>query len=303
MKKVILIFLFIICKVGLAQSSAPKGKDSLAINHVDDQGKKQGPWKILGEFANLPDYAPKSIVEEGKYNNSLKVGVWKHYFPSGVLQNKLTYENNRPNGYAIMYHENGKISEEGNWKNNRWVGNYKLYYDNGNVQQEFTFNETGKREGPQIYNYENGQRMIEGNWKEGHEDGLVKEFYENGDPKADKIFDGGNLNTEKTTMYSPKKAMPEKKAEVVVDPKIDTHVKESDQNLGGSGTKAAPVSVGLINGTATIYNKDRQVSKIGTFVNGKMISGKVYIYNGNGILTRIAVYENNNYKGDAPIEE
>ncbi len=293
------------CKVGLAQSSSRAGKDSLRVvpNEVDANGKRQGAWRILGEMANLPDYGPKAVVEEGKYNNSLKVGIWKHYFPNGVIQNKLTYENNRPNGYAIMYHENGKVSEEGNWKNNRWVGNYKLYYDNGNVQQEFTFNETGKREGPQIYNYEDGQRMIEGNWKGGHEDGVVKEFYPNGDLKADKVFDDGNLNVEKTKMYTPKTVIAEKKAVVVEDPKIDTKVKATEQNLGGTDSKAITGSVTALNGQATIYNKNRQISKVGTFQNGKMVSGKVYIYNDNGILTRIAVYENNSYKGDAPIED
>jgi antitoxin component YwqK of YwqJK toxin-antitoxin module len=302
MRRGLLIVLVIFCQFGLVQAAVPSGKDSL--NQVNAEGKRHGAWRILGELANLPEYPPKAPVEEGKYDNGLKVGVWKHYFPNGVLQSRFTYENNRPNGYAIIYHENGKIYEEGNWKNNRWVGAYKLYYDNGNVQHDFTFNEYGKREGVQTYWNEQGQKIIEGSWKSGHEDGLLKEWYDDGQLKSEKVFDDGNLNIEKTKLYQPKTALPEKKAEVVADPQIDTRVKGTDQNLGGA-TVAQPASgsIGTINGDATIYNKDRQVSKIGKFVNGKMVSGKVYLYNPNGILIRIAVYENNMYKGDAPIED
>ncbi len=299
----LLFLLFLACHAGFAQAPVSKGKDSLNLNKTDDQGRRTGYWKVTGAIANRGEYAPNALVEEGTYDSGMKVGIWKLYFPNGVLHNRLTYVENRPNGYAIMYHENGKIYEEGLWKYNRWVGNYKLYYDNGNVQHEFNFNANGKREGKQVYWNEDGVKIIEGNWAEGHEDGVLKEWYDDGQPKADKFFDGGNLNVEKTKLYTPKTALPEKKPEVVVDPKLDTKVKASEQDLGGN--KAQPVSgnATAINGQATIYNKNRQVSKTGNFVNGKMVSGKIYIYNDNGILTRIAVYENGMYKGDAPVEE
>jgi antitoxin component YwqK of YwqJK toxin-antitoxin module len=305
MKKFTLIFLFIVCKVGLAQSFslAPNGKDT--INVLDANGKRQGKWQINGKLANLPEYGEK-LVEEGKYLNSLKIGIWKHYFPNGNIQNKLTYENNRPNGYAIMYHDNGKISEEGNWKNNRWVGNYKLFYENGQVQQEFTFNETGKREGPQKYYYEDGTKMIEGDWKEGREDGVVKEYYPNGDIKAEKSFNGGNLDTDpnKTKTYEPKKPLPAMKdAPPPPAPKdVHTTVSADEKIEGGNAAKANPVNLATITGPATIYNKNRQISKSGQFVNGKLMTGKVYIYSDNNILNRIALYENGVYKGDSPIE-
>jgi antitoxin component YwqK of YwqJK toxin-antitoxin module len=304
MKKFTLIILFVVCKVGLAQSFSVKGKDT--INVLDANGKRQGKWVINGKFANLPEYAPEAIVEEGKYLNSLKVDIWKHYFPNGNLQNKLTYENNRPNGYAIMYHENGKISEEGNWKNNRWVGNYKLYYENGQVQQEFTFNETGKREGKQIYRYDDGRVMIEGAWKEGKEDGVIMEYYPDGSPKAKKTFNGGNLDTDptKTVMYDQKNPTVTKTEAAPPPPKdATTTVAKGEQIEGGAVKDKAPVDLATITGKATIYNKNRQKSKSGDFVNGKLINGKVYIYSENGILTRIALFESGVYKGDSPLEE
>ena len=82
-----------------------------------------------------------------------KTGIWVEFYCNGNMKNKLTFASGRPDGYAIMYGENGKITEEGNWKINKWVGNYKLYYENGQVQHEFVFNPNGKREGAQKYFY------------------------------------------------------------------------------------------------------------------------------------------------------
>ncbi|MFI5150383.1 MAG: toxin-antitoxin system YwqK family antitoxin [Bacteroidia bacterium] len=306
MKRFTLILLFVVCRIGLAQSFSVNGKDT--FNVVDANGKRQGAWVITGKLANIPEYSADAKVEEGKYLNSLKVGIWKHYFPNGNLQNKLTYENNRPNGYAIMYHENGKISEEGNWKYNKWVGDYKLYYDNGNIQQQFKFDDGGKRTGKQQYFYEDGKKMIEGDWNGGKEEGVVTEYYPNGQKKAEKFFNGGSLDTDpaKTKTYEmtgpavvqPKEAPP-------VAPNISTTVDKNEKIQGGTDAAVAkaPVDLEHINGVATIYNKNRQKSKSGKFVNGKLIDGKVYIYSENGILQRIALFEGGIYKGDSPIEE
>jgi len=308
MKKFTLIFLFIVCKVGLAQSFVLKGKDT--VNLVDDQGKRQGKWVLTGKLLNLPEYAPDATVEEGKYMNSLKVGIWKHYFPNGNLQNKLTFENNRPNGFAIMYHENGKISEEGNWKNNRWVGPYKLYHENGNVQQAFNFNESGKREGKQQYYDEDGKVMIEGDWKEGREDGVITEYWPDGSLKAKKTFNGGNLDTDpaKTQMFEQKNtSVVAKKDAPMATPKEAAVSVKADEKIEGGSTALVnkpPVDLKTITGSGiTIYNKNRQKSKSGDFVNGKLINGKVYIYTDNGILTRVALFEAGVYKGDSPLED
>jgi len=308
MKKFTLIFLFIVCKIGLAQSFVLKGKDT--VNLVDDQGKRQGKWILTGKLLNLPEYGPDVTVEEGKYMNSLKVGIWKHYFPNGNLQNKLTFENNRPNGYAIMYHENGKISEEGNWKNNRWVGPYKLYYDNGQVQQAFNFNESGKREGKQQYLDENGKVMIEGDWKEGREDGVITEYWPDGSLKAKKTFNGGNLDTDpaKTQMFEQKNTSIVAKKDAPPPPPKDANISvKADEKIEGGSTALVnkpPVDLSTITGKGiTIYNKNRQKSKSGDFEHGKLINGKVYIYTDNGILTRVALFEGGVYKGDSPLED
>lgn len=287
MKKITLILLFITCKIGLAQSYELYNQDT--INYTDATGKKQGKWIIFNRTKKLPNYPADAKVEEGKYTDNRKVGPWQEYYPNGKPKHKITFENGRPNGYAIFYHDNGKIKEEGMWKNNRWVGTYKMYYDNGQVMQEFNFNSMGKREGKQTYYYENGQVMIEGNWKGGKEDGIVKEYYENGDIKAEKNFAGGTLDPATTKTYAAKKPLP----------KPDDLPKVAPPSVSSNEvTAAAKPTSGPLNGEHTLLNKNKQVSKRGYFENNKLIDGRVYYYSDDGILMRIALYKGGRYVGD-----
>ncbi len=294
MKKITLILLFITCKISVAQSYELLNNDT--INLIDAAGKRQGKWVILNKMVHRPDYADDQKVEEGKYTDSKKVGIWKEYYPNKSVKSVITFENNRPNGYAKMYHDNGKIKEEGTWKNNRWVGDYKLYYENGQVQQAFKFNASGKREGKQEYFYENGQTMIEGTWgPDGKESGVVKEFYENGDIKSEKAFDGGNIDVAKTKTYEPKKPIVAKAPDVKVEaPPIVVDKAKETVNIGKPFNGE---------GKHTLYNSNKQMTKDGVFKNYRLIEGKVYTYNSDGILTRIAVYKDGKYIGDSVIEE
>jgi len=291
MKNIVFIVLIIISSLGFAQS-----KDSL--NLTDSLGKKQGKWVITNKMVNKPCYTDDQKVEEGVYVNGKKTGIWTEYYCNNNLKSKITYDNNRPNGYAIMYHENGKIKEEGLWQNNRWVGDYKLYYENGQVQQAFTFNTTGKRAGEQKYFYENGQTMIEGNWAEGKEAGILKEYYENGDLKSEKNFTDGYLDVATVKTYEPKKPLvKEVEKEVIEDPvKVAPIVVQKTEAVNNGKPFDGE-------GTWKLYNMNKQVSKDGIFHKNRLMDGKVYIYNNNGILIRIALYKDGKYIGDSVIEE
>jgi len=293
MKKFILIILFITCKIALAQSN----NDTL--NYVDAAGKRQGKWIITNKLLNKPEYQPDQKVEEGKYTDSKKIGKWLEYFPNNNIKSKITYENNRPNGYAVLYHDNGKVAEEGLWKNSRWVGEYKLYYENGEVQQAFNFNTSGKREGVQQYYHDNGQLMMEGNWAEGKESGVLKEYYENGDLKSEKTFNGGTMDPTSVKTYTPKKPVEDIKSgnEPEVKEAPPVVIKPTDKvtdNLGKTFSGE---------GYWKLYNQNKQIAKDGIFRKNKLIDGKAYNYNRDGILTRIAVYKEGKYIGDAVMEE
>ncbi len=296
MKKLLYI-LITVCGATFAQSQSYELVGNDTCNKIDVDGKKQGKWVLFGKHKPGTCYAVTAKVEEGKYQDNRKTGIWVEYFCNGNMKNKLTFANGRPDGYAIMYHENGKISEEGNWKVNKWVGNYKLYYDNGQVQHEFVFNPGGKRDGPQIYYYENGQKAIEGNFANGRESGLIKEFHENGDLKAEKNYADGNVDVESIKIFEPKKPIV-KKSDVPAEnaPKLIVAKDEAPNEA----KKGVPT---ILNGPHTLYNKNKQITKDGVFKDNAFVDGKAYFYNENGILTRVAVYKNSIYVGDTQAEK
>ena len=186
----------------------PNTKDT--INFIDELGKKQGKWVLFGKHKPNTCFAPSQKAEEGSYKENRKTGIWMEYFCNGNTKNKVTFINGRPDGYAVIFHENGKVEEEGQWKNNRWVGGYKQYYENGQVQHEFKFNASGKREGVQTYVHPNGEVAIQGNFVNGKEAGTVKEFYENGELKAEKKYDNGNVDVASIKTYDSKEKIVKK---------------------------------------------------------------------------------------------
>jgi len=267
-----------------------------SINVIDENNLKQGFWIFYGKDKRLPEYEPDQKVEEGRYNDNRKSGIWKKYFATGSLQNEITYQNSRPNGYAKIYYANGQLKEEGIWKGNKWTGKYIMYHENGNMYHEFNFNPKGKREGKQRYVYENGQTMIEGDWKEGKESGVITEYYEDGSIKSEKNFEGGTLDATSVKRYDPP-------AEV----EASIAKKKEEEKPSGEGVEVksteAPRTIKPFdgNGETKLYNRDLQISKDGLFVNKKLMDGKWYRYDKNGILLRIEVYKNGAHVGDAPM--
>lgn len=293
MKK--LSLLIAILSFNIASSQSPKfqlaGKDT--INLVDVAGKKQGPWVIFGKEKNTTCYQPDQKAEEGKYQENRKTGQWIEYYCNGIPKSKVTFTNGRPDGYAITFHENGKIAEEGLWKNNRWVGNYKMYYDNGNVQHDFVFNEGGKREGAQKYYHANSEVAIDANFKNGKEAGVVKEYHENGDLKATKSFNEGNVDVASIKTFEAKGAI------VKTPEKVSTTMPKAIVTKDEKPIGAAAM---VLNGKHTLYNKNKQVAKDGIFKDNRLMDGKAYFYNENGLLDRVSVYKNGMYVGDTQVE-
>lgn len=266
------------------------------INFIDGVGKKQGKWILYGKHKPGLCYAPTQVAESGKYQENRKTGEWLEYFCNGNIKNQVNFVNGRQDGKAAIYYENGKIKEEGNWKNNRWVGNYKMYYDNGQLQHDFTYSVAGKREGLSTYMHPNGKVAIKGVFKDGKESGLFQEWNEDGKLKAEKSYAEGQVDLASVKIYENASSTP--KIEAVANaPLKATTVKSEEKEITASagGTSS-------LNGQHTLYNKDRQISKAGIFKDNRLMEGKAYIYNDNGILTRISVYKNGIYVGDAPVE-
>ena len=291
MKKILYLLIPIfVCSISAAQSYTIDKGDT--INVIDENNLKQGFWRIFGKMKKLPGYEPDQVVEEGNYESSRKQGLWKNFFPNGKMKSEIAYVNSRPSGSYKTYFENGQVEEEGSWENNRNTGGFKRYHENGQTAQQFVFNESGKRDGKQVYYYENGQVMIEADIAAGKEK-FVKEYYEDGSIKAEKSFIDGELDVANTKVYEEKNPVKNKvDKELAESPvkivKIDKNDEVNDGNFGGTGQH-------------TMYNKDKQLSKVGYFENFRLMDGVLYKYDNNGILIVLEKYKSGRYIGDAPL--
>ncbi len=264
--------------VAAAQTSGVNPGDSL--NTRDASNQKQGWWKVYNTDGKYKGYSTDQLVEEGRYLNNRKTGVWTKYYPNGNKKHELTFANNIANGYAKIYYRSGKLQEEGIWKMNRWAGQYKYYYENGNLKYDWSYNSSGKREGEQRYYHENGVVQYVGEWKGGKEAGELVEFHEDGSVKAKRYFDGG-------------KVIPEKTVNLVAG-------KEFDQRYAKYSGKAAPKKLArgeIVDGFNKLMNADGTVAKEGTFKDKRLVDGKVYVYD-SGELVKTIVYEQGKRTGE-----
>ena len=95
--------------------------------------------------------------------------------------------------------------------------------------------------------------------------------------------------------------------ELAADPEPEpVEVKGKDIKLAEAVDQSKnKVNIGFFdgNGQHTLYNKNRQISQKGELKHGKLLNGKVYRYDSDGLLINIEVFRNGAYVGDAPIEK
>lgn len=267
--------------VAFGQSSGSTIGDSL--NQRDGNNQKQGWWKIYNEDGKYKGYEANQLVEEGAYLNNKKTGVWTKYYPNGNKKHELTFANNIANGYAKIYYRSGQLQEEGIWKTNRWEGQYKYYHEDGTLKYDWSYNESGKREGQQLYFHENGMLMYIGSWKDGKEAGELVEYYEDGSIKAKRYFDEGNVIPEKTITL--------------------VEGKEFDGNVKKYSGKQKPKQLArgeIVDGYNKLMNPDGTVSKEGTFKDKQLVDGKVYVYE-NGKVVKAIIYQGGKRVGEEAI--
>ena len=164
------------------------------------------------------------------------------------------------------------------------MGEYKFYHKNGQVAYDWNYNNSGKREGKQLYYYENGNKMIEGTWANGKESGTIREYDENGKLKVEKVFNDGKLDVNSVKIYENNKQVTAtqntEKETKTTHPQI-TNTNNSNENIGI-----------LSDGFHKTFTRLRKIDKEGMFKNGRLYTGKDYIYDADGNLLKINIYKN-----------
>ncbi len=262
------------------------------LNVVDEMGRKQGYWKVLAPKAEKPEYQDGQLIEEGRYANSKRIGLWRRYWPNGKVMSEINYQMGRPKGDYKTFYPTGKVEEQGTWDLDRNTGEFKRWHPNGQLAQDFVFNQFGIRDGEQKYYHENGQLAVQVSVEEGKEDGALKRYDSNGQLTQTAQFNDGVINAENSKWIKPVK----KADDVKPDPKAEAAPPPAP-------TERTNAMVFRENGYNTLYDKQLRLSQQGEFKNGRLWDGKRYEYDRNGILERIRIYKQGRYLGDAVITD
>ncbi len=291
--RISLLFIASIIGSALCATDVIADGNSTKANLTDTNGHRQGYWKITGAISIEEGYRNNQLIEEGKYLNNKREGVWKKYFPTGNIQSEITYEGNHPLGTYKIFYPEGEVEEKGLWRVNRNTGNFIRYHENGKVAQKFNFNESGKRQGIQEYFYENGNIQMSVELENGVLHGKMKTFYSDGSPRQEKRMTNGEVEEESVVNYKPRTKV-----------KVDASMPDIPRKEMRPATSDKPnLAEFKSSGFNTLYNINKQVTQVGKFINGRMWEGKWYRYDDNGLLRRVEIYKDGRFIGYGIIDD
>lgn len=284
----IALVMVLACQSAWAQA----GTVADTLNRTDDLGRKQGWWQVQSPVPDKPQYQDGQLVEEGRYNDNKRVGIWKRYWPNGKPMSEITYVFGRPKGAYRTWYEDGTPEEQGAWDLDRNTGSFKRWHPNGRLAQDFIFDTNGLRNGDQKYYRENGNLEAEVTIQKGREEGELKRYYANGDLAETAEFDGGVADVNSFKSYEPKRR--------TVDLPLP---KEAVAAPAKTAEEAPNSTLFKAEGWNTLYDLQHRLAQQGEYRGGRLWQGKIYRYDKNGILTGVEVYVNGRYAGKAQLSE
>ena len=99
----------------------------LASEESYDNGLKEGSWKIY--------YPDGKIAEETFYSHDLKEGPWIQYFTDGTIKMKAAYISDKLEGSYTIYHVNGKVEVSGIYLHDNKDGTWIYLTDIGELEK------------------------------------------------------------------------------------------------------------------------------------------------------------------------
>jgi len=190
----------------------------------------------------------------------------------------IKFGKDKPN---TRFKEDQKM-EEGIYINNRKTGLWKEYYCNGNLKNQLNFVD-GRPNGEAVTYYENGMTQECGTWQRNHWVGNYYLYDDSGNLARHYEFDEKGKRKGNDTLQYRRGPIKEYR---------DIDEEGKGKNL------AREFDIQKLNGHHTLYISHKQIIREGEFENGKLIDGKAYLYNEDGILTRVLVFKNGKYISD-----
>ncbi len=100
----------------------PGGKISSTGKYVNQQ--KEGTWKFFSSFDGY-------LLCEENYDNNLRNGLSRKFYPDSTLAEKVNYVNGRMQGEWTQYYPNGQLSQVSHYINGKATGRFQAWYEDG----------------------------------------------------------------------------------------------------------------------------------------------------------------------------
>jgi len=124
------------------------------------------------------------------------------YFPSGKVEQKADYKENKLDGKRILFYESGDTLIIESYKNSQYVGIYKSFYPGGLLESEGQY-ESGMMNGEWNFYYDNKQLKEVVAFKGNEENGPFVEYHKNGKMKAKGTYKTTEKNIDGNREHGP----------------------------------------------------------------------------------------------------
>ncbi|MBN2522901.1 MAG: toxin-antitoxin system YwqK family antitoxin [Bacteroidales bacterium] len=164
------------------------------VNHVDNNGLKQGYWK--------KDYPNGKLMYEGYFYNGKPVGIMKRFYETGEVRVIMQFNQNSDYVKTKFFYNDGELAAEGTYfqekKDSTW--NYFSFYT-GTLTSTEVYNK-GVKHGTEKQYYPNGQVSEEIDWVNNAKHGIWNQYFDDGTLKLKTSYSYNQLNGP-YTLYWP----------------------------------------------------------------------------------------------------
>lgn len=162
------------------------GQQQVAWGNTYNMGQKIGTWYYFSEAGDTTKIL--------NYENDMLNGESRYFYKSGGIERSVFYKQNKMHGKYNTYYddENHTLKTSKEYKNDKPDGKAQSYFENGALKSETEFS-NGVKTGKWTIYFENGQMKQTGYYKNDQQDGLWDMFQEDGKNATTALYDDGVL--------------------------------------------------------------------------------------------------------------
>jgi len=156
------------------------------LNQLDKAGKKTGIWETYHENGKVKSH--------GTFVDGHPVGELTKYYPGGILQAVMNFDETGKTSFVKFYYEAGHLASEGKYINQLKdsVWNYFSSYDKRKALSETYI--LGKKNGKSYKYYADGKVSEYLEWKNDLKDGKWEQYFENSQIRLTGNYEVGLLH-------------------------------------------------------------------------------------------------------------